>query len=813
MEKENTQPKNQTVAHSPLVDEDELRAALDRVVFNMLRPISLLMALLLLVWFLDHVQRPPQHAIPLVMTSVATAGLFLVFGLAFDRLRLPERYSNLLMIGMAILLLFHRLLSIALTGEIAQTMSLILLVVGAGYVLLSTRWLVMFVVTLLVSWLAVVLLCYALPEWRLFALELMSAIALSVVIHLSRVRSFRYQEILRIQNHARNAELEYRALQLKTLITISYSINAILDVEALLNYVVDLVQEQFGYYYVGIFRLDKAGEYMVLKAGTGEAGQQLADKGFRLRVGEEGLVGWVAQHRQPVYVNDVTQAPRYIGTPVVPKTCSELVLPLETGEILFGILDIQSDQRDAFDDDDLYVFQSLAAQVATALQNATSYQAERSRRLLTENLYEVGRALSRTLDPRQVLDLILTSLSPIVQFDRGSVMLQVDDGAHQGALEIVVAIGFPSESRPSQIRVPIRHDDVFGQIHRSRKPLIVPEVLEREDWQQVTGLPQARSWLGVPLIDFKGEVMGMFSLTRETPVSFSEEDADLAMTFAGHAAVALQNARVYSQLAHAYEQLERLDRTKSDFITVASHELRTPLTTLRGFSQILLKDPQIHTDPVRSEMMEGIFNGAVRLHEIIDSMVDMARIDSRTLQLYVEMVHLSQIVEKVLKPLQPALQDRRLLLRCEGLEELPPLKADPDLLQKVFHHLVTNAVKYTPDGGRIVLSGRVLPLGQWNLSEGGVEIVVRDTGIGIDPDFHDLIFAKFYQTGEVALHSSGRTKFKGGGAGLGLSIAKGIVEAHGGRIWVESPGYDEETCPGSTFHVVLPMQPPEILEA
>jgi len=90
--------------------------------------------------------------------------------------------------------------------------------------------------------------------------------------------------------------------------------------------------------------------------------------------------------------------------------------------------------------------------------------------------------------------------------------------------------------------------------------------------------------------------------------------------------------------------------------------------------------------------------------------------------------------------------------------------------------------------------------------------VVSDTGIGINPEFHELIFTKFYQTGQVSFHSTGRTKFKGGGPGLGLAIARGIVEAHGGRIWVESPGYDEETCPGSQFHVVLPVKhvPPEI---
>jgi signal transduction histidine kinase len=113
-----------------------------------------------------------------------------------------------------------------------------------------------------------------------------------------------------------------------------------------------------------------------------------------------------------------------------------------------------------------------------------------------------------------------------------------------------------------------------------------------------------------------------------------------------------------------------------------------------------------------------------------------------------------------------------------------------------------NAIKYTPDGGHICINARITN-DEPEYAE--VEVVVTDTGIGIAPQHHELIFEKFYQTGEVMLHSSGKTKFKGGGPGLGLAIARGIVEAHEGRIWVESPGYDETTFPGSKFYVRLPV--------
>ena len=129
------------------------------------------------------------------------------------------------------------------------------------------------------------------------------------------------------------------------------------------------------------------------------------------------------------------------------------------------------------------------------------------------------------------------------------------------------------------------------------------------------------------------------------------------------------------------------------------------------------------------------------------------------------------------------------------------IDVDVEMMRKVFYHVIMNAIKYTPDGGKVSVSGKVIE----DSNKPEVEITVSDTGIGIAPQNHELVFEKFYQTGEVMLHSSGKTKFKGGGPGLGLAIARGIVEAHGGRIWLDSPGHDEETNPGTTVYVRLPV--------
>ena len=162
------------------------------------------------------------------------------------------------------------------------------------------------------------------------------------------------------------------------------------------------------------------------------------------------------------------------------------------------------------------------------------------------------------------------------------------------------------------------------------------------------------------------------------------------------------------------------------------------------------------------------------------------------------------MIEKVRNVFQSALEERKISLTTSGVADLPVLCGDNDLLYKVFYHVIGNAIKYTPDGGQITIRGRKIE----GSTPGEIEIAVRDTGIGIDPENQELVFEKFYQTGEVLLHSSGKTKFKGGGPGLGLAIARGIVNAHRGRIWLESPGHDEEAYPGTTVFVRLPVEGP-----
>lgn len=185
-------------------------------------------------------------------------------------------------------------------------------------------------------------------------------------------------------------------------------------------------------------------------------------------------------------------------------------------------------------------------------------------------------------------------------------------------------------------------------------------------------------------------------------------------------------------------------------------------------------------------------------------MIDVSLIDNNLIKLNFQPVWINRLVAVLLTELGPAAQERNQELTFEKFAGCDDVTfADPERILQVLRNVLTNAIKYTPDGGRVLIEGRKLP--------GFIEIIVRDSGIGIDPDDHSIIFDKFSRLGNISLHSSGKTKFKGGGPGLGLHIARGIIEAHGGAIWVESPGYDEKNLPGSTFHILLPVQntPPD----
>lgn len=245
--------------------------------------------------------------------------------------------------------------------------------------------------------------------------------------------------------------------------------------------------------------------------------------------------------------------------------------------------------------------------------------------------------------------------------------------------------------------------------------------------------------------------------------------------------------------------VQRLDKSKSDFIAVAAHELKTPLTLIEGYMNMLrseFKEPEF---PRAALMLNGIAGGTSRLREIVEDMIDVSMIDLHLLNLHYQPVWIHRLIDIVYYDMETVTKQRniKLIIKRDELTDKPTY-ADSERMYQVISKIISNAIKYTPDGGTITVSSRDLP--------GFTDLQVSDSGIGIAPENLSRIFEKFSSMGTVALHSSGKTKFKGGGPGLGLAIAKGIMDAHGGSIWAESPGYDEKSLPGSTFHIMIPMR-------
>src|SRR5574341_1522744 len=329
--------------------------------------------------------------------------------------------------------------------------------------------------------------------------------------------------------------------------------------------------------------------------------------------------------------------------------------------------------------------------------------------------------------------------------------------------------------------------------------------------------PILLEWTGAPTLSelqqTKNNVVDLLNkivaITNDVAIeNLPEEDAlDLLTTVMPIYTYALEKtaliemearvAYISNQLIEMQQKLERLDRSKSNFISVAAHELKTPLTLIEGYTAMMRDVVIKNGDTQIDTLLNGVNVGIQRLRRIVDDMVDVSLIDNNLLSLNMQPMWLGPLFQLLQRTLEDVLHERHQTLEIKtfpGSEMW--IYADSEHLYQALYNVLTNAIKFTPDEGKITVDGRTLP--------GFIELTVSDTGIGISPENQALIFEKFGQVGHANLHSSGKTKFKGGGPGLGLPITRGIIEAHGGTIWVESEGYDEVKCPGSIFHVLIP---------
>ncbi len=457
-------------------------------------------------------------------------------------------------------------------------------------------------------------------------------------------------------------------------------------------------------------------------------------------------------------------------------------------------------------------------------------------RALTQlrTLYELSRALNSTLDINETLNLIAEALTGIAEVNSCTIWLEDPATAE---LYVAVARGIDSETL-AHTRL-LGQTSIVTQAFLTRRIQSISQISDSSYPEEILA-PYfvGRSIVALPLVS-EDQAIGVILVASQALTVlpdhpsrrlFDTSTIDLLQSATEQAAMALRNAQLFDEVKRFSQELEqrvqertrelekanrelaRLDRTKSNFISIAAHELKTPLTLIRGYTDILLKeDRSTMSKEYIDDVLKGIITGTKRLQSIIEDMIDISLIDSQVLTLRLEPVAIGTILELAIGELGSAARERKQTITVEPCIGIPHIQGDPQRLYQVFTNVIGNGIKYTPDGGRITISSRLLKARD-SLEEDFVEIVVTDTGIGIDPEHLEHIFDKFYQTGPVELHSSGKTKFKGAGAGLGLAIAKGIVEAHGGKIWAESEGYDEVRCPGSQFHILLPVKARKVSE-
>jgi signal transduction histidine kinase len=261
------------------------------------------------------------------------------------------------------------------------------------------------------------------------------------------------------------------------------------------------------------------------------------------------------------------------------------------------------------------------------------------------------------------------------------------------------------------------------------------------------------------------------------------------------------------ELEVANAEMQRIDKMKSDFIVLAGHELRTPLTSIYGYTQMLLYNSDIAGDPEEEgsprNMLTRICDAVQRLNQVFDEIRNVSLIDANSLELAWETVMIEPLVHRAVDNLLDIGPSRDLEFVYQELEDLPMIEGDSQRIYHTLWSIISNAIKYTPDGGAITVSGHYIE------DEGMVHVSIQDTGVGIPTEELERIFERFYVLEDTQLHHTSKTALRGGGLGLGLTVTRGIIEAHGGRVWAESEGYDEERLPGSTFHILLPLRRPD----
>jgi signal transduction histidine kinase len=400
-----------------------------------------------------------------------------------------------------------------------------------------------------------------------------------------------------------------------------------------------------------------------------------------------------------------------------------------------------------------------------------------------ERIVKVSQILNSTLSLEPLLQIIVQSATELTDTEACSIIL-VDKNTKE--LRFAEATGGVSDAL-KKVTVPLE-GSIGGWVIRSNRSLLIRDAKNDPRWHggvdETTDF-ETRSILGVPL-RVRNKVIGVLEVVnKRSEEGFTQDDIQIAETLSAHAAIAIENARLLDELQQAYRDLSEIDRIKGDFVSIASHELRTPLSLILGYASFL----KASVTGQASEQADIVLSSAMRLRSLIDDMVNLRHIQTDDVPLERSMFSLRQLVLDVVKEFNDLVKAKEQILTTKFTPNDLSLNIDADhqKIHLVLANLVSNAIKFTSERGRIHINVDLKGHEYW--------INVIDTGIGIPEAEYNHVFDQFHQ-----VEPSLTRKYEG--MGLGLSIAKGMVEVHRGRIWVESV-----VGKGSNFTVVLPTAP------
>jgi len=500
-----------------------------------------------------------------------------------------------------------------------------------------------------------------------------------------------------------------------------------------------------------------------------------------------------SQERRIVHVADIMADSSYDqGATRAAQLRGILSVPLIRSDQVIGAISVSRATPGLFSDRQVAQLGVFADQAVIAIQNVQLFKElqERTQQLsrsvdqLTA-LGEVGRAVSSTLDLEMVLTTIVSRAVQLSGLD-GGVVFEYDEVAEEfvqrGATETAAALA--EARRTTRIQ---KGEGVVGRTALTLEPVQVADITvpgahggRLRDTLIDSGV---RAVLAVPMI-YEGRLVGSLGVTRNRPGEFPTETIELLLTFATQSAMAIQNARLFEEIADKSRQLEAASRHKSEFLANMSHELRTPLNAVIGFSEVLLQRMFGDLNAKQDEYLKDIFASGQHLLSLINDILDLSKIEAGRMELELTDVHLATAIGNALILVRERAGRRDIRLGSTLDERLGTIRADERKVKQVLLNLLSNAIKFTPEGGRIEV--RATP------TNGGVEISVSDTGVGIAPEDQEAIFEEFRQVGTADK--------KVEGTGLGLALSRKFTELHGGRIWVTSqPGQ------GATFTFTLPV--------